>query len=125
MTAPAEIGVAVAQLTPQRGEAEENLERSIAAVNKAADAGNELIVLPELANSGYAFSTRAEAWLAAESIPDGPTCRAWRDVARDRGVWIVGGLAERSADGVYDSSVLIDREGSVLSVYRKLHLWSR
>jgi predicted amidohydrolase len=119
-----DVGVACVQLTPERGNPASNLERSVAAIVDAAQAGNELILLPELSNSGYAFADRAEALAAGEAIPDGPTLRAWRDVAREHKVWVVGGLAERYAGGLADSAVLIDRDGSVLSVYRKMNLWS-
>lgn len=119
-----EVGIACVQFTPDRGDRRGNIERSVAAIHDAADAGNELIVLPELANSGYAFASRSEAWAAGEAIPGGATCRAWRDAARQRGVWVVGGLAERDSTGLHDSAVMIDRDGSVLSVYRKMNLWS-
>jgi N-carbamoylputrescine amidase len=120
-----EVGVACIQLTPARNKAAENLERGLSAIHDAADAGHQLIVLPELSVSGYAFESRTEAWAAAESVADGPSCRAWRQAAKERGVWIVAGLAERNSAGIYDSAVLIDRDGALLSIYRKVNLWSR
>jgi predicted amidohydrolase len=124
MTAPSsEVGVACVQLTPARGRAESNVEQSVALIGEAADQGHELIVLPELTNSGYAFESKAAAFDAAEAL-DGPTCRAWRETARARKVWIVGGIAERARRGLYDSAILIDPSGDVLTVYRKIHLWS-
>jgi N-carbamoylputrescine amidase len=119
-----ELGIACIQLSPERGDPAGNLERSLAWIDHAADSGHELIVLPELAVSGYAFGGRAEAWESGEAVPDGPTCRAWRDAARRRRVWIVGGLAERAWGALYDTAVLIGPDGDVLSVYRKMHLWS-
>jgi predicted amidohydrolase len=123
--ASAEIGVACVQFAPERGGVEGNLTRSVEWIHRAADAGHELVVLPELSNSGYAFANRAESWESAEVLPDGHSCRAWRAAARERRVWIVGGLAERSDRSLYDTAVLIDRDGAVLSRYRKMHLWSR
>ena len=125
MNGPAEeIGVACVQLSPERDDPDGNLERSLAWIHSAAGAGHELIVLPELAVSGYAFADRAEAWASGEGVPDGFTCRAWRQAAREHGVWVVGGVAERAWGALYDTAVLIGPDGEVLSVYRKMHLWS-
>lgn len=122
--ASSELGVACVQLTPERQQAQRNLEHSVSLIHEAADQGYELIILPELTNSGYAFQSKTEAFEAAETLPDGPTCRAWREAARQCGVWIVGGLAERAGIDLYDSAILLDPEGDLLSVYRKVHLWS-
>lgn len=125
MNGPAEeIGVACVQLSPERDDPDGNLERSLAWIHSAAGAGHELIVLPELAVSGYAFADRAEAWASGEGVPDGFTCRAWRQAAREHGVWVVGGVAERAWGALYDTAVLIGPDGEVLSIYRKMHLWS-
>lgn len=121
----AEIGVACVQMAPRRGAVDENVARTVEWIHRAADAGHELIVLPELVNSGYTFANRAESWDSGETLPDGPSCRAWRDVARSRRVWIAAGLAERANGALYDTAVLIDRGGTIVSRYRKMHLWSR
>lgn len=44
-------------------------------------AGANLVVLPELCNSGYVFNTREEAYGLAEEIPGGATCQAWAEAA--------------------------------------------
>lgn len=119
------LQVACLQFAPVLGEAEENLEVTVALIEEAVASGSELIVLPELALSGYGFRDREHAAELSEEIPSGRGVQAWRELARRHRVWLVGGLAEEASDGVYDSSVLIDREGDVRSVYRKMHLWSR
>jgi len=82
----------------------------------------DLLVLPELCNTGYLFISKNEVEELAEEIPDGPTIRAWKNIAEDREVYLVAGIAE-SADGkIYNSSVLISPEGDV-KVYRKAHLF--
>ncbi len=53
-----------------------------------------LIVLPELASTGYVFESDAEAAALAEPVPDGPTTRAWAALAAELGVHIVAGIAE-------------------------------
>lgn len=101
-----------------------NLERTLSLVNEAADAGAGLVVLPELANTGYSFDTRAEAYEHAEQVPDGPTCEAWSALAADRGLYIVGGIAEMDGVRLYDTAVLVGPEGYI-GRYRKTHLWNK
>ncbi|GAA1148963.1 nitrilase-related carbon-nitrogen hydrolase [Nocardioides aquiterrae] len=117
------IVVAACQLAPALGDAAANRDRVAAAVEDAAGRGAELVVLPELVSSGYAFEDRAEAWASAEDV-DGSTVQAWRRLAADRGVVLVGGLCERSGDSLFNSAVVVDPSG-VRAVYRKAHLWDR
>ena len=77
---------------------------------------------PELCNSGYVFQSRTEARGVSETIPDGPTTRAWSTIARERGLHIVAGISERDGDNLYNSAVLIGPEG-LIGRYRKAHLW--
>ncbi len=98
--------------------------RTERAVRDAAAAGAELVVLPELASSGYAFEDRGEAARHAEPL-DGPTVAAWTALAADLDLGIVGGLCERGEGGdLYNSAVVIDADG-VRGAYRKVHLWDR
>ena len=67
------VRVACIQMEPRVGEKARNLERSLAFIEEAAGQGARLLVLPELANSGYVFETREEAFECAEEVPSGPT----------------------------------------------------
>lgn len=119
-----QIVVACAQFAPALGNVPENIMRSCAALHAAADQGAHLVVLPELASSGYAFADRDEARLAAQPA-DGPCVGAWAQVAAQRELIVIGGFCERGAeDQVHNSAVLIDPSG-VRAVYRKAHLWDR
>ncbi|MGH7488865.1 MAG: nitrilase-related carbon-nitrogen hydrolase, partial [bacterium] len=91
-------------------------------VNEAADLGAQLIVLPELGNSGYMFNSRSEVADLAEDVPSGPTVRLWESVARERDVYICGGLCERDGERYYNTAVLVGPHGPV-GRYRKIHLW--
>ena len=94
------------------------------AIAVAAAAGADVVVLPELAVSGYVFSGPEEARALAEAL-ERPTVTAWRALAERHGLVIVGGLCERDADGeVRNTAVLVDRHG-LQAVYRKAHLWDR
>lgn len=86
--------------------------------------GANLIVLPELANTGYLFGTRQEAFLHAELIPDGLSVKAWLDFARKHQVYLTAGLAERDGTQLFDSAVLLGPDGFI-GKYRKAHLWHR
>ena len=122
------VKAAAIQFDPRVGleNKDKNLQRTMQLINEAADGGATLIVLPELANTGYGFATREEAYAHAEPVPDGPTVQAWLAAARDRGVYLAAGLAECDSDGVrlFDTAVLLGPDGFI-GKYRKTHLWHR
>jgi predicted amidohydrolase len=118
------VRVACHQLAPAIGELEGNRARALAAIDAAADAGAQVVVLPELASSGYVFRDAGEARALAEP-GDGPTLAGWAKRAAAHGVVVAGGFAELAADGrLYNSAALVDSSG-VRAVYRKAHLWDR
>ena len=92
-------------------------------VGQAVALGAEVVVLPELVSSGYAFADSAEARAAAEAA-DGPTIRLWERLASDHDLVIVGGFCESSGNEVLNSAAIVDPTG-LLAVYRKAHLWDR
>jgi N-carbamoylputrescine amidase len=116
------LKVAVCQYAPCLGGVAENARVGSEWIARAANAGASLIVLPELASSGYAFASAEDAELSSEPAPDGPTLVTWADQCRQLGVWVVAGFAERSARGRFDSAALLGPEG-VIGVYRKAHLF--
>ena len=120
------VRVAVVQFDPQVGiqHSQTNLEHSLELAREAAMNGVNLIVLPELANTGYLFGTRQEAFLHAELIPEGPSMQAWLDFARKHQVYLAAGLAERDGVQLFDSAVLVG-PGGFIGKYRKAHLWNR
>jgi predicted amidohydrolase len=94
-----------------------------AAVTAAAGAGAELIVLPELSDSGYVFASAAEARTLAAPADGNPTLRRWQQLAARHRAVIVGGFCELAAgDVLYNSAALVDA-GGTRAVYRKAHLW--
>ena len=117
------VRVAVHQLAPAIGDLDGNRERALAAIDAAADAGAQVVVLPELAASGYVFRDAAEALALAEP-PGGPTVSGWADRAAARDLVVVGGFAEDGGDDLYNSAAVVDASG-LRAVYRKVHLWDR
>lgn len=114
--------VAAIQMKPDFGEPEANLRRTCDLIEEAAARGAEIIVLPELCVSGYVFNTRREVAGLSESIPQGPSVTAWTDIARQRGVFVVGGVCERDGDTYYNSAAVVGPSG-YLGTYRKTHLF--
>jgi N-carbamoylputrescine amidase len=119
------VRVAVVQFDPQVGinNRETNLQRSLALAQEAVDGGANLIVLPELSNAGYFFSSRQDAFEHAESVPDGRSVQAWIDFARQQQVFLVAGLAEREGMRLFNTGVLVGPDGFI-GKYRKAHLWN-
>jgi N-carbamoylputrescine amidase len=114
---------ACAQYAVREGDRDRNLDRSLRFIRRATAEGADLVVLPELANSGCDLGSRDQALDLAEEIPSGPTIRAWKEEAEASGVCLVGGLLEREGDALYNSAVLLGP--GVVGRYRKTHLWDR
>ena len=89
----------------------------------AAADGADIVVLPELAASGYVLE-RKELLEVAEPV-HGPTMVTLTEVAAAAGCVIILGFAERSGESIYNSAIVIDADGVVASHYRKLHLFGR
>jgi predicted amidohydrolase len=102
------------------GEVDGNLERIRAALEAGSALGARLIVLPELATSGYVFSDRTEA-AAASLVRDDPR---WRRLtaALAPGVVAVVGYAERQGAQLFNTAAVLTRDGRI-GDYRKAHLW--
>lgn len=120
------VRIAVVQFDPQVGtqHCQTNLQNSLQLAQQAAKNGANLIVLPELANTGYLFSSRQDAFKHAEVVPDGPSVRAWIDFARQHQVYLVAGLAEQEGMRLFDTAVLLGPDGFI-GKYRKAHLWNK
>lgn len=118
------VRVACQQIAPVVGDLEGNRRLTSAAIAEAVAAGAQIVVLPELATSGYVFESAEEARSCAERA-DGPTFQSWsREASRGDAV-VVGGFCELGDDGLlYNSAALLDGTG-VVAVYRKIHLWDR
>lgn len=122
MSAPAtDVSITVVQTVPEFGAIEANRRATVEAVEANADA--DLVVLPELATSGYVFESHEEVDAAAEPA-DGPTAIAWADIAAETDTWVVGGFPERDGDDRYNSSLIVAPNG-VEGVYRKAQLWNK
>jgi N-carbamoylputrescine amidase len=117
------VRVACVQMEPVVGHKQANVEKSLGLIDEAASNGARLIVLPELANSGYVFESREEAFALSEPVPEGETTKAWTRIARERGLYVAAGICEREGETLFNSSVLVGPHGHV-GTFRKVHLWN-
>ncbi|MFH1686523.1 MAG: nitrilase-related carbon-nitrogen hydrolase [bacterium] len=108
------------QFEPRLGDNQANYDRVAALLPGAAEA--DLIVLPELANSGYNFTSRHMAEASAESAEDGPLVSLLTKAAAEHDLHVVAGMNERDGDVLYNSAVLVGPHGLV-GKYRKTHLF--
>ena len=79
--AMSDVLLACCQLAPQIGQLDANREATESAITAAAGNGAQIVVLPELAVSGYVFAGLEEARTLAEPL-DGPTVTVWSELAR-------------------------------------------
>jgi N-carbamoylputrescine amidase len=100
-----------------------NLARQLELIERAAAAGAKIICTQELFRSQYFCQTEEHRFFKlAEKIP-GPSSDAMCRIAKKRGVVIVGSLFEKRASGLYhNTAVIIDADGSILGIYRKMHI---
>ncbi|MBY9002165.1 MAG: acyltransferase [Candidatus Heimdallarchaeota archaeon] len=110
------------QFQPIFGQVENNLEKILKMIEKASDF--DLLVLPELANSGYVFSKKEELEKTSEVLPTGLFTGKLAEIAQSRNVAIVCGICEKSGDNFFNSSILLGPTGFV-GKYQKIHLFDR
>ncbi len=116
------LTIALVQMACGTG-SQENLDSAIVKVEEAARRGATVVCLPELFCSQYFCQTEDTALFdLAESIP-GPSTEALGKVAGQLNVVIVVPVFERRTAGIYHNSVVvIDRDGSMAGLYRKMHI---
>lgn len=116
------LRVAALEVDIRLGDVDDNLARIRAAIERGVAAGARLVVLPELATSGYAFSDVSEA-TDASLTSDDPRLDALCDALPADAVAVFGYL-ERTPDGLYNSAIVLGGDGRY-GHYRKSHLWDR
>src|SRR4051812_19479656 len=111
--------VAAAQISCVPGDVPANLANIRRVVMAARDSGAELVVFPEMADTGYtmdAIKTHAASWKKG-AVPE------LQEMAREAKVQIVCGVSEREENQIYNSQVVIGPAGQIITRYRKTHLF--
>jgi N-carbamoylputrescine amidase len=101
----------------------QNMKRSLAAVERAAAEGAQIICTQELFRSQYFCQSEDHKYFQlAEPIP-GPSTEAFQALARKKRVVVIASLFEKRAAGLYhNTAAVIDADGSLLGIYRKMHI---
>jgi omega-amidase len=110
--------VAAAQISCVLGDRGANLHKAREFASRAKRAGAELIVFPEMIDTGYSMPTikqHAAAWKEG-AVPELQT------IAREFGLGIVCGISDRDGESIYNAQVFADDNGKILAKYRKTHL---
>ena len=115
-----DVTVGVGQTKCELGDVGENLQHCIDMLDRAAEQGISLVILPECALSGYVFDDLDSARLAAVPL-SGPEIAELADHCIRLGVYCVVGVLEHADDLVYNTAVLLGPDGLIGS-YRKSHL---
>jgi N-carbamoylputrescine amidase len=120
MNAPFTVGIIQDGAT---GDVTKNVAASIERIREAAARGAQIVCLKELFDAPYFCKAEsAERFDIAEPIP-GPTTECMQALAKELSIVLIVPLFEKQARGVYrNSAAIIDADGSLLGVYRKMHI---
>jgi omega-amidase len=112
--------VAAAQISCSLGDPKANLLKVRDFSRRARDAGAELIVFPEMTDTGYSMSViqaHANSW-SSGFVP------GLQEIAAKLSIAIVCGVSEQDGSSIYNSLVFIDQHGEIAAKYRKTHLYA-
>jgi omega-amidase len=112
--------VAVAQISCSLGDPEANLSKVRDFSRRAKEAGAELIVFPEMTDTGYSMPViqkHADHWKTG-------FVASLQEIANQLSMAIVSGVSERDGSSIYNSQVLVDTKGNIAAKYRKTHLYA-
>jgi N-carbamoylputrescine amidase len=101
-----------------------NLDKHLKLIDQAAKQGVKILCMQEVFTTPYFCAEQQTRWYeAVEKIPDGPTVRLLRDVAREREMVLIVPIYEEEITGVYyNTAAVIDADGTFLGKYRKNHI---
>ncbi len=123
-----QVRVAACSFKPRKFDVAANADRMEGLFRRAADAGAELAVAPEGALDGYVVMPIIEGAQPAERMHEaavslrGPEIGRFRALARELGICLAFGLAERIGGDVYNCAVFIDATGEICGTYHKMQL---
>src|SRR5438552_6267786 len=112
--------VAAAQISCSLGDSKANLLKVRDFSRRARDAGVEVVVFPEMTDTGYSMSAiqaHANSWTSG-FVP------GLQEIAANLSIAIICGVSEKDGAYVYNSLVLIDWQGQIAAKYRKTHLYA-
>ncbi len=114
--------LAVVQFKPRRGARNANLDKLAALTSQALKAGARLVVLPEMAATGYRFPN-PEVVRPMSELPRGATFKVFAALAKEHTAHIVVGFVEDNEGKLFNAAMVITPEGKLEAVYRKRLLY--
>jgi predicted amidohydrolase len=115
---PRKVKVGTVYLRPKNSTPEKNMDLWCAKIDEAGRLGLDIVCLGEAI---LQVGTNKDVGALAEAIP-GPSTERLGAAAKRNRLWVVAGLTERQGERVYNTAVLLDREGRLAGTYRKIHL---
>lgn len=112
--------IAAAQIACTLGDLAANLCKMREFAGRAQEAGADLVVFPEMADTGYAMPVirqQARPW-SEGAVPE------LQEIAHDLSLAIISGVSEKEGDAIYNAQVMIDSSGAIVGKYRKTHLFA-
>src|SRR5438874_12130506 len=112
--------VAVAQISCSLGDPKANLSKVRDVSRGAKESGAELIVFPEMSDTGYSMPViqkHADPWKTG-------FVAGLQQIANELSTAIISGVSERNGSSIYNSQVLVDAKGDIVAKYRKTHLYA-
>lgn len=110
--------IALAQMQVVGGEPDKNLARAGRRIEQAASLGADLVLLPEALDFGWMHPS---AWSGAGPIPGGETFAYLSAAAEKNRIHVCAGLVEQDGGRLYNSAVLLGRDGELLTRHRKIN----
>jgi len=110
--------VAVAQIKCMLGDPQANLEQISSLCQNAAEKGCDVIVFPEMVDTGYDMSVIREK---ASSWNEAPF-QTIKTIAEQHNIHVIAGISEREGERIYNSIAAIGPRGELMGKYRKAHL---
>lgn len=114
------LRIALAQIPVEHGKPEENYKKVAQYLSKAAQAKADVVVLPELWNTGYDLARLEEI----ADVEGQRTKEFLQAKAQEYKIDIVGGsVAIKENEQFYNTTYIVDKQGKLISEYRKVHLF--
>jgi predicted amidohydrolase len=115
---PTDMKIAAAQISCAPGDIGANVRKIRDFASRAKESGVELIVFPEMVDTGYSMPViqkHATSWNEG-AVPK------LQKMAKELAISIVAGVSDRDGANIYNSQIVIDRNGQIVAKYRKTHL---
>lgn len=115
-----QLTISLAQMEVILGQPEANFAKARELAAEAKRRGSDVLVLPELWATGYDLKNAAKH---ASGTDEGLFARV-ADLARERGIYIVGSLLEARGGRCYNTAHVFSPSGELMGLYRKIHLFA-